>query len=1044
MTAAKKVPAKAKVKDGAKANATAQPTAEAAAASVVDASATAAPVTPAPPGRMSFPIVGIGASAGGLAAFSAFFSGMPAAANPNMAFVLVQHLAPDHKSILSDLVKRFTRMQVFEVEDGMTVQPNCAYIIPPNVDMAFLDGNLHLLEPSKPRGQRLPIDFLFRSLAQDQHERAICIVLSGTGSDGTLGVRAIKEAGGMVMVQSPESTEFDGMPRNAIATGMVDYTLPPKEMAAQLMSYAGHAFARLAGHTFVVEPKAESALKKIFILLRAQTSHDFSQYKPSTIHRRIERRLAVHQIDTLDDYVKYLQQTPVEVEALFRDLLIGVTSFFRDPEVFQVLEEQVIPQLFDDKPAGGLVRVWCAGCSTGEEAYSIAILLQERVDALKQSYTVQVFATDIDSRAIATARLGIYPAGIASDITPQRLARFFTAVPHGTGYRVHKGIRDMLVFSEQDVLKDPPFSRLDLLTCRNLLIYLDTDLQKRLIPLFHYALNPSGRLFLGNSEGVGDYYDLFAPIDRKAKLYLRKPDFHGMQRATLNRFMPGLGVAGGLAPAGDTKPASSPKLPLRELTEQAILKAAAPPSALVNRQGDILYLHGRTGLYLEPTSGEPGVSNILKMAREGLRHDLTTALHKAAGTHAAVQTLGLRVKTNGHFSMVNLSVSPVAVGPAPTPESSLYLVMMQEALPTHASVQNLVLPLSPAVTSVQAPEPESEATLRIAALMQALRAKDEYLQTTHEELETSNEELKSSNEEMQSVNEELQSANEELETSKEELQSVNEELATVNSELQAKLVDLSQSNNDMNNLLAGTGIATVFVDHNLRILRFTPAVTQIINLIPSDTGRPVGHTVTNLVGYDRLVADAQAVLDTLVPKEVEVQTTAGKWYMMRIQPYRTLNNVIEGAVLSFVDINQIVKTRDALFKTNEFLRLAVVVRDARDAITVQDLGGRILAWNPGAVRMYGWTESQALLMNVRERIPALRYDTALAQALRLHRGETLAPFAAERLTQTGATVAVQVTATALINQAGEVYAIATTERQAEPEADIKIASNPYE
>ncbi len=974
-----------------------------------------------------FPVVGIGASAGGLAAFEAFFSGMPPDAVPGMAFVLVQHLAPNHKSILTDLIQRCTRMQVFEVEDGMAVQANCAYIIPPNRDMAFLNGSLHLLEPSAPRGQRLPIDFLFRSLAQDQGERAICIVLSGAGSDGTLGVRAIKDAGGMVMAQTPESAGFDSMPRSALATGMVDYELPPAEMAAQLIAYVAHAFGKLPRLTTQAAPKTENALKKAFILLRAQTGHDFSEYKPSTIHRRIERRMAVHQIEAVDGYVKYLQQTPTEVDALFRDLLIGVTSFFRDPDAFKVLEEQVIPRLFDDKPAGSVVRVWSTACSTGEEAYSIAILLQERMEALKQSYTVQIFATDIDSRAIAVARVGSYPAGIAADISAPRLARFFTPEPNGSGYSIHKGIRDMLVFSEQDVLKDPPFSRLDLLSCRNLLIYLDANLQKRMIPLFHYALNPGGMLFLGNSEGVGDFHDLFEAFDRKAKLYQRKPDFHGMQRADSSRFLPPMGVSNALPVAVGAKTAAPGKLPLRELTEQALLKQVAPPSALVNRQGDILYLYGRTGLYLELDTGEPGVNNILKMSREGLRRELTSTLHKAVATQGTVHAPGLHVKTNGHFSTVNLSICPVTTGAAATAESSLYLVLLQEA----AAQDHSKLPLA---------EPEAEADAQIAALRQELQAKDEYLQATHEELETSNEELKSSNEEMQSINEELQSTNEELETSKEELQSINEELATVNAELQTKVADLSRANNDMNNLLAGTGIATIFVDHSLRILRFTPLVTQIINLISSDTGRPVGHIVPNLVGYDRLVADAQAVLDTLVPKEVEVQTTAGTWYMMRIQPYRTLNNVIEGAVLSFVDITEIVKTRDALFKTNELLRLAVVVRDARDAITVQDLDGRILAWNPGAVRMYGWTEEQALQMNVRERIPALRYDTAQAQLLRLGRGDTLAPYATERLTQAGATVSVQITATALINQEGAVYAIATTER----ETEIKNAASPHE
>jgi two-component system, chemotaxis family, CheB/CheR fusion protein len=535
-------------------------------------------------GQTGFPIVGIGASAGGLAAFEAFFSAMPADTNPGMAFVLVQHLAPDHKSILTDLIRRYTRMQVSEVTDGMAVQPNCAYIIPPNRDMAFLNGALQLLEPSSPRGQRLPIDFFFRSLAQDQRERAICIVLSGTGSDGTLGIRAIKGEGGMVMVQNPASTEYDGMPRSAIATGLVDYELPPAEMPAQLIAYVAHAFGKPPRPASAAAPKTETALKKIFVLVRAQTGHDFSQYKPSTIGRRVERRMAVHQIEAMDGYVKYLQQTPAEVEALFRDLLIGVTSFFRDPEAFKVMEEQVIPKLFAGKSADAVIRVWAPGCSTGEEAYSLAILLAEHQGAMKQTFKVQVFATDIDAQAIATARSGLYPASIAADITPERLARFFAATPDGSAFRIHKGIRDMLVFSEQNMIKDPPFSKLDLITCRNLLIYLGGDLQKKLVPLFHYALNPGGFLFLGTSETVGEFMDLFTVLDRKMKLYQRREDIHNARRTILGRFMPPMTAVDMAFPRFHEKAAGPRRLPLRELTEQALLQQLAPVAALVNGQ----------------------------------------------------------------------------------------------------------------------------------------------------------------------------------------------------------------------------------------------------------------------------------------------------------------------------------------------------------------------------------------------------------------------------------------------------------------------------
>ncbi len=992
----------------------------------VQVAAAAAPAAvPAQPAALTapgFPIVGIGASAGGLAAFEAFFSGMPTEVEPGMAFILVQHLAPDHKSILTDLIRRYTRMQVFEVEDGMPVQINCAYIIPPNRDMAFLNGTLQLLEPAAPRGQRLPIDFFFRSLAQDQRERAIGIVLSGTGSDGALGVRAIKGEGGMAMAQSPDSTEFDGMPRSAIATGLVDYQLAPGEMAAQLILYAAHAYGKLPASGAVQTLKTESALKKIFILLRSQTGHDFSLYKPSTIERRIERRMAVHQIDTLDSYVKYLQQTPPEVAALFGDLLIGVTNFFRDPQAFKWLEDEVIPGLFADKSPGSTLRVWSTGCSTGEEAYSIAILLQERMEALKASYSVQVFATDIDSRAIAVARAGLYPASIAADVSPERLARFFT-LEAGGNYRINKGIRDLLVFSEQNVIKDPPFSRLDLISCRNLLIYLGVELQRKLIPLFHYALKPAGHLFLGTSEGIGEFGDLFGVLDRKAKLYQRKDDLHGLQRAAPGRFLPPLTALDVTPARRSVNPAVLTRQPLRELTEQALLQQLAPASALVNSQGDILYLHGRTGMYLEPAPGEAAVSNILKMAREGLRRDLSIALHQAVNSNQPVRCPGLRVKTNGHFTRVNLCVSPTATAQSDvqkSPEPPLYLVMLEEA---PAALQALTAPAAADASNVDA-----DARVRIAALEQELRAKDEYLQTTHEELETSNEELKSSNEEMQSVNEELQSTNEELETSKEELQSVNEELNTVNSELQTKVLDLSRANNDMNNLLAGTGIGTVFVDHQLRILRFTPAASEIINLIPSDIGRPVGHILPNLVGYDSLVADTRAVLDTLVPKAADVQTTAGHWYTLRIQPYRTLDNVIEGAVISFIDIAEIAQAREALQKTNDLLRLAVVVRDAHDAITVQDLTGRTLAWNPGAVRLYGWSEAEALKMNVSERIPQDQREGALAKLAQLSQAEVLQPYLTQRLTRAGAALAVSVISTALMDEAGQMYAIATTER----------------
>ena len=912
-----------------------------------------------------FPIVGIGASAGGLAAFESFFSGMPVDADPGMAFVLVQHLAPDHKSILTDLIKRYTRMQVFEVEDGMAVRPNCTYIIPPNRDMAFLGGTLQLLEPSSPRGQRLPIDFFFRSLAQDQHERAIGVVLSGTGSDGTLGVRAIKSEGGMVMAQSPDSTEYDGMPRSAIATGLVDFELLPAEMPAQLIRYAAHAFGRTPKVETTPPPKSENSLKKMFILLRAQTGHDFSLYKPSTIKRRIERRMALHQIETMERYVKHAQQTPAEVESLFRDLLIGVTNFFRDPEVFKALEEKTIPQLFAGKSAGGTIRVWSPGCASGEEAYSLAILLAECQESLKQNHKVQIFATDIDSQAIATARAGLYPAGIAADISPERLARFFSAESDGGAYRIHKTIRDMLVFSEQDIIRDPPFSKLDFISCRNLMIYMGFDLQKKLIPLFYYALNPGGFLLLGTSETVGDFGNLFTVQNRKLKIYRRKDTLQGASRIGLGSYLPPLTSIEAALPHPEGRMTPQRKPTLRELTEQAFLQQLVPVGALVKSSGDILYIHGRTSLFLEPAVGEVGVYNIFKMAREGLRHELTAAMHKMAAGVEFVRSTGLMVKTNGNFTPVNLIVRRVEIDPVVMPEAPLYLIILEVAAECD-------YPPSPqdGSSSPAAPHAVTDADKRVVALQQELQAKEEYLQTT-------NEELKSSNEEMQSVNEELQSTNEELETSKEELQSVNEELSTVNAELQNKVADLTRANNDMNNLLAGTGIGTVFVDYQLRILRFTPAVTRIINLIQSDIGRPVGHIVSNLVGYDTLLADTQTVLDTLVPKEMEVHSQAGRWYTMRILPYRTLENVIEGAVITFTDITEYKQIKSALSEVHAHLAEAVVAT-VREPLLVLDANLRVVLANSAFYRIFqvtpAATQGQLLyeLGNGQWDIPTLR------------------------------------------------------------------------
>ncbi len=897
----------------------------------------------------NFPVVGIGASAGGLAAFEAFFTGMPKDKAPNMTFILIQHLAPDHKSILSEIIERYTHLPVFQVEDGMVIKPNCIYVIPPNKNMALINGTLQLLDITAPRGQNMPIDYFFRSLAIDQKERAVCIVLSGTGSDGTLGLRVIKGEGGIAIAQTIESAEYDGMPSSAIATGLVDYQLSPDEMVKHLISYVSHA-NRIAGYS--VETKLshdENLLKKIFLLIRNQTGHDFSKYKPSMISRRIERRLAVNQIENIADYIKFLQQTPTEIDILLNDMLIGVTNFFRDKEAFAKLEMDIIPKLFEGKPANSTIRIWCAGCSTGEEAYSIAILLHEHLEKLKMSYNIQVFATDIDRKAIGIARAGVYPNSIIKDLTSERIERFFFIEPGNTSYRISKSIREMLIFSEQSVIKDPPFSKLDLISCRNLMIYLGSEIQKKLIPLFHYALRPNGILFLGVSETVGNFELLFDVLDRKLKFYQRKEDAHGTQRNIPNQIlMPQVGKEI-MNNSQALKVDYSQKPTLRDITEQAILKENSISGVLVNEKGDTLYIHGRTGMFLEPSQGEVSVNNILKMAREGLKRELKIAFNSCIEKNETVRIQDINVKTNGHYTKVNLTIKPVKIGVATTKKQALYIVLLEEAM----------APVVDRKVKVNEVFPRVELDAYIEELKTELRIKDENLQVASEELDTSNEELKSIIEEMQSVNEELQSTNEELETSKEELQSINEELSTVNSELQIKVHDLSQVSNDMNNLLSGTNIATIFLDHQQNILRFTPTANIIINLILSDIGRPVSHIASNLVGYNALTADVKTVLDTLILKNVVVQTIDGKWYEMIIQPYRTIENVIEGVVLTFVDITEAKKAKDQLAISEMSYR--TLFETAQEGILILDgLTGKIKNVNPFLIELLGYSEDKLL------------------------------------------------------------------------------------
>jgi two-component system CheB/CheR fusion protein len=861
---------------------------------------------PIPPRTsQAFYIVGMGASAGGLEAFEAVFRNMPE--DPGMAFVLVPHLDPNHASILPQLVQKCTHMKVMQVEDGSKVLPNTVHIVPPNKDLAMLHGTLQLIEPTGSRAVRLPIDYFFRSLAQDQREKAICIILSGMGTDGALGLRAIKEDLGMAMVQTPETAKYDSMPRSAIETGLADYVLPPEKMGKHLIEYANRTTYRVAPSTSDLPNAGEvpDAMQKIHVLLRAQTGHDFSLYKPNTVWRRVERRMDVHRLDHISHYVRYLQENPREVETLFKELLIGVTRFFRDPEAFQILKEKIFPGYLRDKPDNDTIRVWVPGCSSGEEAYSVAMILSECVEALDRPFNVQIFATDIDADAIAVARVGIYPESITADVNADRLRRFFSK--EDSTYRVKKNVREMLIFAPHNVIKDPPFTKLDLICCRNLLIYLDSVLQKKLLPLFHYSLNPKGILFLGSSETIGKFVDLFSPSDRKWKIFTRKDSASASHK--ILEFPP--------MPPAERSPeihrwkGGDPDI--RGLAEGFLTKSYAPPSVLINQNGDIQYIHGRTGKYLEPAPGEAKL-NVLDMAREGLRVELSRAVRKAIAEKQDVAFKGLRVRSNGDVQSVDLFVKYVRERGVP---AGWLMVIFEDAGSAGKAVE--------AETEGRS---RKKSNKRLEVVEQELQYTKENLQSTIEELETINEALSATNEELQSTNEELQSANEELETSKEEQQSLNEELVTVNTELQSKVDELSRVNDDMRNLLDSTEIPTIFLDSELKIKRFTSQATKVVHLIQSDIGRPIGHVVSNLK-YGNLAEDAEEVLRKPGLKELEVEGKDGRWYLMRILPYRTIDNAIDGVVVSFLDIYDRKTAAEKIESLNRSLQEA---RDYAEAI----------------------------------------------------------------------------------------------------------------
>ncbi len=835
---------------------------------------------------VDFPIVGIGASAGGLDAFEGFFRACPA--DTGMAFVLVPHLDPDHHSLLTEILQRCTTMPVAQALNQIRVEPNHIYIIPPNREMSILHGVLQLSMPELARGQRMPINAFLCSLADDQAERAIGIILSGTASDGTLGLRAILGAGGVCMVQEPATAKYDGMPQSAINAGYATYILPVEKMPAMLLKLVGQATLRQQVQ-HVLSPASVNSLNQILMQIRSSTGHDFSLYKKSTIGRRIERRMALHNIQDMAIYARFLKQNPIEVHALFKELLINVTSFFRDAEAFAVLKKDILPVLITDKPDDYVFRVWVAGCASGEEAYSIAIVLRELMDEAHKYFKVQIYATDLDDEAINTARSGIYSAGITQDVSPERLSRFF--ISDAGGYKIKKEIREMVVFAVQSVIKDPPFTRLDLLSCRNLMIYLEPEQQNRLIPTFHYALKTGGVLFLSSSESITSHPDLFTIINRKWKFYRTSHSTHSYISANSTKIA-SLDMTDKITPlpavvAVDKKHISN----IADMSNRILLQSFAPASVTTDIKGNILFVHGDPSRYLRQPSGMV-TTNVVEMARDGLQLDLRSAIQSAAQGDPILNKVSLINSENGTLT-VNFSVRLLLSANANT-DDSLLLVSFQD-------VAEEIKPVSKRGRGKRTATPAEQ--IRIERLERELAYAKESMQASNEELQATNEELKSANEELQSTNEELQSSNEELETSKEELQSLNEEAITVNSELNNKIEQLSTVQSDLKNLFDNVNTGTLFLDYHLNIRRYTREAVNAYRLIPSDVGRPLGDITSNLQG-ENLLTDLQSVLETLIPCEREVQANDGTWYRARMKPYRTLDNMIDGVVLTFTDITE--------------------------------------------------------------------------------------------------------------------------------------------
>jgi two-component system CheB/CheR fusion protein len=883
-------------------------------------------------------IVGIGASAGGLDAFKTFFAHMPA--DGALAFVLVQHLAPDHTSLLAELVGRSTTMSVLEATQGMRVEARHVYVIPPNATLTIAAGVLQVSKPAPAREHRWPINTFFTSLAEDQGDCAVCVVLAGTGSDGAHGLRAVKDHGGLALAQSGYGDEaMTGMPASAVATGLVDAVLPVAEMPARLLAYQKqmHAAHQRKDHDGVRGDVA-AHLKTICALLHAEVGHDFSQYKEKTLMRRIQRRMLVVQAETVPDYIEYLRGHPNEHELLFREFLIGVTEFFRDPVAYEALRDIAIPAMLADKTNADVLRVWVPGCATGEEAYSIAILLREAMGP-QRSLKVKIFATDIDDQAIGRARAGRYRAPL-NGISPERLERWFSK--DREDWCVAKQIREMCIFSPHSVIKDPPFSRMDLVSCRNLLIYLDNDLQGRLVQSFHYALRPGGFLLLGTSERLAGNARLFTELDKKQRLYARRDDVHTRPRdfpSAQRHPVDNIGQA----------PPAAPRQADDRIEQQArhALEPWSPAYMVIDASHDVLRFGGDTRRYLAPASGAASL-NLFQLLDKSLRGAArATVLQAFAGGRRVIRD-GLEMLLNGHERSLRLIVEPLAGD-----DGSIGMCVVAFVELEHA----------PHPIGTASDDPSDSDSARIHALEDELRETRAQLHIAVDLHETASEELKSANEEYQSVNEELQSANEELETSTEEMQSINEELQTVNTELNSKNEALNRVNSDIRNLLESTHIATLFLDRDLRIRSYTPMMTELFHLRDGDKGRPITE-ISPLVTYPELGNDVARVLRDMTVTERMLRGTGNAPFLLRMRPYLTVDNVVDGVVLTFIDLTE------SMQQNSEHARLAAIVKSSRDAIIGFSLDDRIISWNPSAERILGLSAAQVVGESLNVLLPA--------------------------------------------------------------------------